>query len=256
MSVLRRIPQGEEFPISATLFVTYLKCPQQALARLQGVYPAPSTDLFRGLLAHRIFARHLESGPIDAAEFALVCRQEAGSHFGGAMAALSMKPSEFRSIAEDVEELYERFKRVPIDGFRGAEVDIGSEPTKGIALKGRVDAVFEDVEGVRIVDWKTGSYLEDAGSQLDFYAMAWEALHASLPKRMEALSLRTGENRVRIPTEELLADTQADVAEMITRIRSAMLDDAELPRTAGPHCRWCPLLDSCAEGTSALEILG
>jgi hypothetical protein len=255
VSPFRRIPTGDEFPISATLYVTYLKCPQQALARLQGVYPAPSKDLFRGSLAHRIFARHLLKGPIPAEEFAIVCRQEAGAHLGASMADLRLKPSEFRTITAEVEQLYERFKEVPSDGFRGAEVDIESTPAEGVRLRGRVDAVFADDEGVRIVDWKTGSYLDDAEPQLDFYAMAWQLAHGSMPRRTEAVSLRTGEQRISLPTEETVADTSARVAEMVTVLRDAVARRSDLPRTAGPYCSWCPVLPDCREGTTALEIL-
>jgi len=255
VSTFRRIPEGDEFPVSATLYATYLKCPQQALARLQGVYPAPSVALFRGSLAHRVFAKHLVHGPISEDDFDLVCRQEVGAHLGGQMAAIGMKASDFRAVAADVEELYERFKHVPTEGFDGAEVEVESEPAEGILLRGRVDAVFVDEDGLRIVDWKTGAYLDDAEGQLGFYAMAWFHANRDLPARMEALSLRTGEHRVFVPSDETVAATEVRVAEMISALRAAMGASAELPRTAGPHCRWCPLLDGCNEGTVALDIL-
>ncbi len=256
VSSFRRIPPGEEFPVSATLFITYLKCPQQALARLQGVYPPTTTQMFRGNLAHRIFARHLGDGPIAPDEFTDVCRQEAGTHLGGSMASLSLKPSEFRAITAEIELLYGRFKSLPTEGFIGAEVDVGSEPVGGISMRGRVDAVYIDGDDVRIVDWKTGSYLDDAEPQLAFYAMAWKLANGSLPATLEALSLKTGERRVTRPTDEDTARTEALVAAMITALRLAMADRSEMPRTAGPHCRWCPLLEECREGTSALNILG
>ncbi len=256
MSSFRRIPPGEEFPVSATLFVTYLKCPQQALARLQGVYPPTTVEMFRGNLAHRIFARHLVDGLIAPDDFTDVCRQEAGTHLGGSMASLSLKPSEFRAITAEVEQLYDRFKSLPTEGFTDAEVDVQSEPSQGISLRGRVDAVFVDGDGVRIVDWKTGSYLDDAGPQLAFYAMAWKLATGSLPTTMEALSLKTGERRVTRPTNEDTAGTEAQVADMITALRAAMAKRSEMPRTAGPHCRWCPLLEECGEGTAAMDMLG
>jgi RecB family exonuclease len=255
VSPFRRIPPGEEFPVSATLFVTYLKCPQQALARLQGVYPPATRAMFRGSLAHRVFARHLVDGVITPDDFTAACRQEAGAHLGGSMAELSLKPSEFRRITAEVEQLYDRFKSLPTDGFEDAEVDVQSEPVEGIALRGRVDAVFVEGDEVRIVDWKTGSSLDDAEPQLAFYAMAWQLANGSLPTTMEALSLKTGERRMTQPTEESAALTEMQVADMITALRGAMADRSEMPRTAGPHCRWCPLLDGCAEGAAALKIL-
>jgi hypothetical protein len=255
MSSFRRIPPGAEFPVSATLYVTYLKCPQQALARLQGVYSAPSVAAFRGSLAHRIFARHLVDGPIAAEDFTLACKQEAGTHLGSTMASLGMKPSEFRSMTAQVKELYGRFEQVPSEGFEGAEVQIESEPAAGITIRGRVDAVFADVDGKRIVDWKTGSFLDDADPQLDFYAMAWQMAKGTPPARMEVLSLKTGEKRVSEPTDESIAQTAEDVAAMIENLRDAIHDRAEMARTAGPYCRWCPLLDDCDEGAAGMVLL-
>ncbi len=172
------------------------------------------------------------------------------------MASLSLKPSEFKAITAEVEQLYERFKSLPTEGFTGAEVDVQSEPIQGILLRGRVDAVFVDGDDVRIVDWKTGSYLEDAEPQLAFYAMAWKLAKGSLPTTTEALSLKTGERRVTRPTNEETAVTEAKVSDMIAALRDAMSKRSEMPRTAGPHCRWCPLLEECGEGTAAVEILG
>lgn len=171
------------------------------------------------------------------------------------MASLSMKPSEFRAMTADIEQFYETFKRLPASGFDGAEVEIDCEPAEGVRLKGRVDAVFADENGIRIVDWKTGSFLDDAEPQLEFYAMAWFLANDQLPAQMEAISLRTGEKRTTTPTVEGVRNTEARVAGMIEDLRTAMTNRSELPRTAGPHCRWCPLLDDCSEGTDALRVL-
>ena len=65
--------------------------------------------MFRGSLAHRVFARHLVDGVIVPDDFTAACRQEAGAHLGGSMAALSLKPSEFRTITAEVEQLEEEW---------------------------------------------------------------------------------------------------------------------------------------------------
>ncbi|MFO7699912.1 MAG: hypothetical protein R6W79_04835, partial [Acidimicrobiia bacterium] len=72
METFDRVPEGERLIVSATLFVTYRRCPQQALARVRGVYAAPTRASFKGALVHRLIARHLSSGPIDDGELALV----------------------------------------------------------------------------------------------------------------------------------------------------------------------------------------
>lgn len=255
MAAFTRIPPGNEFSVSATLYVTYLKCPQQALARLRGTYPITTKAMFRGSLAHRIFARHLVDGPVPSDTFASVCREETGAHLAGSMASLSLKYSEFTRIVAEVEELYERFKALPAVGLVDVEVDIEAALVEGVTLRGRVDAVFSDDQGVRIVDWKTGSNLDDAEHQLAFYAMAWRLAEGALPTTMEAVSLKTGERRVSAPSDGEADETEADVVAMISHVRTAMASNAELPRSAGPHCQWCPLRGDCAEGRSALEIL-
>ena len=73
---------GDPLPVSATLFVTYRACPQQALGRLRGAYPEDSVASFKGSLAHRIFARHLVSGPIPDGDLPQVCREEIGAPDG------------------------------------------------------------------------------------------------------------------------------------------------------------------------------
>ena len=73
------VPPGEPLVISATLYVTYAKCPDQALGRLRGLYPPESPASFKGGLAHRIFARHLRSGEIAPGDFGRACKEEIGT---------------------------------------------------------------------------------------------------------------------------------------------------------------------------------
>ena len=255
MTRFDEVDDGAAFPVSATLYTIYKKCPQRALARLQGVYQPSSKASFKGLLAHRVFARHLEEGQIDPEDFPQVCRQEVGLHLGEMMASLAMKPSEFSSMVQEVSELYNSFVKIPTDGFTEAEASFEVEPVDGVTLKGRVDAIFDDDGSTRIVDWKTGSDLTGAVPQLDFYAMAWAKSMGSPPDSLEALSVRTGEKVVVNPTGSDVERVEGAVADMINVLRSAIREQGELPRTAGPDCRWCPLLEDCGEGRSAMELL-
>ena len=43
---------------------------------------------------------------------------------------------------------------------------------------------------------------------------------------------------------------------VIEMLRAAFQSGNDIERRAGPHCRWCPLLDGRTEGTAAVEILG
>jgi len=241
--------------VSASLYATYQKCPQQALARHQGVYSPTTRAGFRGSLAHKVFASHLDDGPIPEGEFLLRCRQLAGEHLGESMAGLRMKPTEFKAMVSEIEDMYSRFRRISTDGFVSAEEPIEADVHDGIVLRGRIDAVFDDGLGARIVDWKTGSFLDDTDAQMDFYALAWRLVHGAPPTMTEATSLATGEQVQRHPDEISTDQTLADVEAMVAAIRSAVETMTELERIAGPHCQWCPLLDECSEGNAAMEIL-
>lgn len=256
METFDRVPEGERFIVSATLFVTYRRCPQQALARVQGIYAPPTRASFKGALMHRLIARHLASGPIDDGEFALACRQETGANLNAQLAGVGLKPSEFDAVVNEVAQLYRRFAALPMDGVATPEVAFEDEASGGIVLRGRIDAVFSDDDGDRIVDWKTGADLgDDVAAQLAFYAMAWERSTGELPATTEAMSLVSGERLTTHPTVEDVSATAAAISEMVRVLREARRSGEDLDRTAGPHCRWCPLLDDCAEGLAARDIL-
>lgn len=257
MRTLDEVPDGDDLPVSATLFVTYRRCPQQALARVRGVYPKPSRASFKGALTHRLIARHLEDGPIPGDRIDLVCRQETGENLNAQLAASGIhRPSEFRAIVAEVRELYQRFATLPPDPVAATELAFEVPVGNGITLRGRIDAVFDDDDGQRIVDWKTGPHLgDDVEAQLGFYALAWVRERGVLPARTDAISVATGERREAVPDPGSIASTEHEVVEMVERLRVAIADGTDLDRTAGPHCRWCPILATCTEGSSALALL-
>ena len=86
------VEPGEPVVLSATAFVTYQRCPEQALGRMRGQFPAESRRSFSGNLAHRIFARHLSSGPIPEQGFAAACREEIGIALNPKLSALRLRP--------------------------------------------------------------------------------------------------------------------------------------------------------------------
>lgn len=243
--------------VSATLYRTYELCPQQALGRLQGVYAPDSPASFKGSLAHLVFARHLQRGAIPADEFEQACREEiGGSNLNMKLSSVGViKPSQLRSVLAEVGDLYERFRKFPADGFRAAEVPLESEPAEGVTLRGKVDAVFDDPDhGTKLIDWKTGSHLDDAPIQLSFYAMAWAIERNELPGWVEAVSVQTGERVGVEPSVESAERTAAAVSAMVGELRGAFAARFDLERRAGPHCRWCPLLETCSEGAAATAI--
>lgn len=225
------------------------------MSRLQGHYPIDTRASFRGGLAHRVFARHLVGGPISSETFEAVCREEIGQALNPAMGRVGLKPSELRGLITEIGELYARFKRLPAEGFRAAEVSILHEPSEGVTLKGRIDAVFDGDGGVRLVDWKTGQ-LGAAVHQLTFYAAVWALERGTLPERVEAISVSTGERLEASPTIDDAGSCLELVADLVTRAREVFATGAPVARVAGPWCRYCPVLDGCPEGAAAVVLAG
>jgi hypothetical protein len=248
------VPPGDDLVISATTFSTYERCPEQAAGRLRGIYGPESRSSFVGGLAHRLFARHLTTGPIDAQSVADACREEIGAGMNPKLTSLGLKPSQLGKVIEEVGGLYERFKKMPTEGFAGAEVQLESEPADGVVLRGSIDAVFEDDGGTRLIDWKTAG-LGDPGPQLAFYALLWALERGEVPGHVEAVSVGTGERTDEVPTSAGIQETAMRVAEIATELRRVWASGGDLERTAGPWCRWCPLLDDCAEGMAAHALL-
>jgi len=250
------VVEGEAIRVSATTYVTYKKCPGQAGARLQGIYGPDSRPAFLGSLAHRIFSRHLSSGPISSEEFVHACREEiGGSTLNNKLAGLEMRPSALAAAIEEVRGLYERFIKFPNDGFEGSEFSIETTPAAGVELVGTVDAVFrEDLGGHRLVDWKTGE-LGDPEDQLMFYALLWLFQGGELPAYVEAVSVKTGERYGTVPSSADMRRVAQELGNMVNMIRTAWASGHELERTGGPWCHFCPILSDCDEGQSAEALL-
>lgn len=259
MVVFPEMVPGEFLPVSATLYTLYRQCPDRALAYVEGKYGPPSTASFTGSLAHRLFARRLTEGPIADGDFERVARQEVGnsSRLNRDLSELTrsgkLRMRDLGKVFAEVERMCQRFEFYPTEGFREAEIFVEHQLPEDVALRGQVDACFDDREGVRLVDWKTGG-LGEARTQLRFYALVWTLEREAMPDRVEAVSLRTGEREGESPTIGALRETAAVVAELVNRVRTVG-EEGRLPRHPGPLCEYCPILDSCVEGRGAMETL-
>lgn len=251
------VPPGDRIKISATNFAVFQQCPESAAARLQGRYGPDTLPAFAGGLAHRVFARHLSGGPIAPEDLPGVCRQEIGSStLNLKLASVRLKPSSLAQVVEEVGALYERFRKMPTDGFEAAEVHLEVEPWPDVLLVGSVDAVFHNEgNGTRLVDWKTGDLGELVSAQLRFYALLWALERGEAPQAVEAVSVRTGERVAEHPSAADLSGTAERVAEMVERLRRAWSRDESLERYGGPWCRYCPLLEECEEGRSTMRLM-
>lgn len=247
---------GDEIRISASTFVAWKKCPESAHIRLQGIFGPDSRASFLGNLAHRIFARHLSAGPIASEEFVQACKEEiGGSGLNNKIGGLELKPSTLAGVIEEVRALYERFVRLPGEGFEGSEVALDHLTDDGVSLVGTIDVVYrEDLGGHRLVDWKTGE-ITDAEDQLLFYALLWVLDRDELPAYVEAVSVKTGERFRAVPSTADVEEVAGEIGKMADEIRTAWQTGGELSRHGGPWCRYCPILDDCPEGRSAHALL-
>lgn len=248
-----RVPTGDPVKISATTYIAFSQCPAQAEARFQGVYPPESKSSFLGAVAHRVFARHLTTGPIDDLPQAI--REEIGTGLNPKLAALGIhRPSELEELIRTMGALYERFRRFPADGFEAAEVTLEAEPAPGVQLVGKIDAVFnEGTQAPLLRDWKTGS-LGEPMEQLFFYALVWALARNEVPGAVEAVSLQTGERMRSQPSMADLTAVAKRVAQLVTAFRQTWASGELTERRGGPWCRYCPLLSDCPEGAVAFAV--
>lgn len=248
---------GDAVRLSASTYVAWKKCPDSANARLQGIYGPDTRPAFLGSLAHRIFARHLTAGPISDEEFVRACREEiGGSNLNNKLAGLALKPSALAGVIEEVRGLYERFTKLPGDGFDGSEVTMEFENDDGVQLVGTIDAVYrEDLGGHRLVDWKTGE-VGDAEDQLMFYSLLWALDHEEVPAYVEAVSVKTGERYRTVPSADDVKRVADEIGQLVDEIRGAWNEGGDLTRNGGPWCKFCPILDECPEGQATEALLG
>ena len=193
-----------------------------------------------------MFARHLNTGPIEDVDQAI--REEIGTALNGKMAAIGIhRPSELTEMIREASALYDRFRHFPADGFEAAEISLEAEPSDGVKLIGKIDAVFrEDRPGPILRDWKTGS-LGEPIEQLLFYALVWALERGEMVAAVEAVSLQTGERMRRTPSvaraddrrppHRRSGDARSGPAGRLTlRLR------LRTERRGGPWCRYCPIL--------------
>lgn len=248
---------GDPIRISASTYLAWKRCPDSANARLQGRYSADTRPAFLGSLAHRIFSRHLSTGPIASEDFVQACKEEiGGSTLNNKLSGLDLRPSVLAGVIEEVRALYDRFTRLPEDGFEGSEVDLSHQAEGDVELVGTVDAVYrEDLGGHRLVDWKTGE-LGQPEDQLLFYALLWALRNDEVPAYVEAVSVRTGERYRAVPSREEVEKVAVEVGSLVDEVRRAWAAGEPLDRHGGPWCRFCPILEECEEGKSAEALLG
>ena len=117
-----------------------------------------------------------------------------------------------------------------------------------LRLKGRIDLLSVDADGVAITDFMTGAGDPAHHDQLRIYALLWDADSAANPDRLAVRSLVAAylghEVPVAVPTADELARLSQAVA---TRIKAADTAIAADPPAAvlGEHCSLCSVRGLC-----------
>ena len=127
-------------------------------------------------------------------------------------------------------------------------------PLEGIAIKGRIDAIYGLPDGPwEVVDWKTGQVPPDddplARVQLDLYALACIEVWRKTPEdlKLTYFYLRTGEER---------SYAVDDVEGVRHRIGLWLrgIGSAAFEPTPGPQCRFCDFRPFCDAGKEWVAV--
>ncbi len=114
----------------------------------------------------------------------------------------------------DLARMIARFEASPWAGREPVEVEVAIETViAGVAVRGRIDAVFEDGDGIVLVDWKTGAPPSGAQArakavQLAVYRLAYARLRDIDPALISTAFYYAGTGRTVVP--QAIADSDLE----------------------------------------------
>ena len=138
-----------------------------------------------------------------------------------------------------------------VDAFKGL-TPIREEQYRSeiYGVRGFIDAIHNDTDGVRIVDYKTSKRrkMSDAYRlQLGIYAMMYQEKHGFLPKEVGIFFLKHGALDMLQVDEELvnLAKLECELIHTNTQTK----EKEDYPKKPGPLCKWrtgqCDFYGNC-----------
>ena len=227
---------------SVTGMVTYAACPRRHYwTDVDRLPRRPSPAARRGVEVHRRIELHARGAvPIDDLERQLYDVVEGGSDGAGAGAApyASYLDSEYAD-------------RTPLM----VEVPFQFDTGAGLAVRGRIDAVYPRDGGWEIVDFKSGRRKEDPwlDVQLQAYAVATERVDFGHPppQRLDVSFVYLGDGA---EVRRIHADDawRRGARERVESIAAAIVDQAFDP-IPSPACRSCDFVRFCAQGRRWLD---
>jgi hypothetical protein len=111
-------------------------------------------------------------------------------------------------------------------------------------LKGRIDRVKDG----RVIDFKTGSFDEEHGDQLRFYALLWWLKFGEPPAGLELLYTDTSTATVvPVPSPEEMKHLAHHYREQVHNLRTALAAPPVPARPSAETCATCPVRQLCPE---------
>jgi len=218
-----------------------------------------SVPAARGKVAHKAIELLLnwrrEIVPLALVDEALARLEDGEDDFARWLQGLrEVERSELRAEANDrVTKFLECWPPLPRSWRPVTEASVRQDLAGDrVILRGKVDLTLGAPDGLVagkvLVDLKTGTAKPAHLDDLRFYALVETLRLGTPPLRLGTYYLDQGRLLPEDVSEGLLDSTVARVVAGVNKMVELERKLREPVRRAGPMCRWCPLLDECADG--------
>lgn len=219
-----------------------------------------SVPAARGTVTHKAIElfiyRRGEPTPIDLAEEAIAALEAEGNRSIGSFLADLGEPHRtglLADVARLVDSFVSMFPPLPRSWRPVAEGSIRVSAAAGrVQLLGKPDLTLGgpqgDVPGRVIVDLKTGSPTRTHRDDLRFYSLLDTLRNGVPPLKVASAFLDSGTVEVENVDGGTLEAALRRTIDGAARLAELAAGEREPTERAGPMCRWCPVLDSCATG--------
>ena len=254
-----RIEQHEDVYISKYKLTSVLECEENHLIPDDFEWK-PSTA--KGQVAHRAIQLTLswrgEPNPVDLVDEAMARLADEERGIGAWIAGLS--PADEADLRGQSVERVTKFMECfpPLDKRSNPMTESSIRwPNDGpIVLSGKVDLVMGRPRGSEsskvIIDLKTGRPNVHHREDLGFYALLETLVRSVPPRKLATFYLDAAEAQAEDVSERLLRTAVRRTLDGINKIVELQSEGRPPVRRPGVTCRWCPIAESCDEGTAFL----
>lgn len=253
---------GEKLWVSKNWVSNVLGCEARHLAPDDFRW-TPATA--RGFVAHKAIelGAHWQGEPVPAVlvDEALARLADEASNRGDFVGGLTDGDrAQLRSFAVDrVTRFMQDFPPIPQRAQPVFEASTKWAPQGTVTLSGKTDLIVGRPDGRTstrlIIDFKTGWRSSHHRDDLRFYALLETVVRRVPPRRLVTYYLDTCEADVEDVTEAVLETALARVEGALERHIELTVDARPPDKRPGGMCRWCHVLEGCAEGRSHLRAM-